>query len=103
MISGNSWMNVVSADITRAAWIRITESAGESPATPATMMAGVTHPTIMATTCCIASGSACDTEGFPSILNNSCEIAPASSLLMSFVSFLSFFLKKCYVSFLYII
>jgi hypothetical protein len=64
-IKGNNCNNVVSADITSAACIKITESSCESPATPATMIDGVTHPTIIASTCWIASGSACPIEGFP--------------------------------------
>ena len=64
-INGNNCSNVVSADITSAACIKITESSCEIPATPATMIDGVTHPTIIASTCWIASGKACPIDGFP--------------------------------------
>ena len=39
------------------------------PAAPEIMMAGVTQPTIMATTCWSASGSAWESSGMPSISN----------------------------------
>ena len=39
-----------------------------------TMIAGVTHPTIMATTCCRASGRVSPTDVFPSTLNSSSDI-----------------------------
>ena len=82
--SGNNWIKVVSADITSAACINMIESADDNPATPATMIAGVTHPTIIATTCCSANGIACEADGFPSILNNSPEAPLIDSLLISF-------------------
>lgn len=44
-----------------------TRSGWESPAAPATMMAGVTQPTIMATTCCKAKGRASKKWGMPSM------------------------------------
>ena len=43
----------------------LTLSPALMPATPATIIDGVTHPTIMATTCCRARGSACPKEGMP--------------------------------------
>ena len=43
-----------------------TRSGESSPATPETMMAGVTQPTIMATTCCRARGRAWLSRGIPS-------------------------------------
>mgnify|MGYP007028819408 CR=1 FL=1 len=39
------------ADTTREAWISKTRSAVSMPAAPEIIMAGVTQPTIMATTC----------------------------------------------------
>ena len=55
------------AETNRAAWIRITRSAGARSATPATIMEGVTQPTIIATTCCSARGRAWPNSGTPSI------------------------------------
>ncbi len=57
---------VESADTTNADWIRMTLSAGARPATPEMMIAGVTQPTIIATTCCSASGNAREKDGIPS-------------------------------------
>ena len=65
LINGNSWSNVDSADTISAAWISITESLSDRPPTPATMIAGVTQPTIIATTCWRARGKACLKLGTP--------------------------------------
>lgn len=51
------------------------------------MIAGVTHPTIIAATCCNDNGNACKNEGLPSMLNKSSAesllpfFRPRSSLL----------------------
>ena len=78
--------NVDSAANTRDTWIKSPMSTFPPAlfAAFATRMAGVTHPTTAASTCCAARGSTCPNDGLPSHLNN---------------SELSFF---CFVSFIFI-
>ena len=63
--SGNSCKRVAIPEIKSADWIRIICSDGLPPVTPARMIAGVTQPTIIATTCCTARGSASRNRGRP--------------------------------------
>ena len=75
----------VAIEGTKIAAVGETES--ERPAALATMIAGVTHPTIIAATCCNDNGNACKNEGLPSMLNKSSAesllpfFRPRSSLL----------------------
>ena len=90
--SGNNWIRVDSAEMTSDAWIRITRSLAlkpPPPTAPATMIAGVTHPTIMATTCCRASGMASWNFGtpfsskiLPRFIVSSCFRSAASPLFL---------------------
>ena len=89
---GYSCTNVVSADRPSAACIKMTESSLDSPPTPATMIAGVTQPTIIATTCCSASGKDWPSDGFPSKSNSRGDVLPfAPESMLCTLSFLSFF------------
>ena len=54
------------ADTNNAAWTRITLFLSSRPATSEMRIAGVTQPTIMATTCCRARGRALENAGMPS-------------------------------------
>jgi len=67
---GKSCNSVLTAETTSADWIRITRSAWASPAVFATMMAGVTQPTIMATTCWSAREKPWPMGGIPSSRNS---------------------------------
>ena len=78
---GNSCKRVDKAATIKAAWSRVTESASESPAEPETIIAGVTQPTIIATTCCSARGMAFPSAGRPSSLNSSESIVYTSVMI----------------------
>ena len=69
---GKSCSSVVTADITSDAWMRSTRWLWGRPAAWAMMMAGVTHPTTMATRCCSAMEMAIPTGGIPRNWNNAC-------------------------------
>ena len=62
---GNSSSSVVTADITSDAWISSTRWLWGSPTVWAIMIAGVTHPTIMATRCCKAMETVIPIGGMP--------------------------------------
>ena len=62
---GNSSNSVVTADITSDAWISSTRWLCGSPTVWAMMIAGVTHPTIMATRCCKAMETVIPIGGMP--------------------------------------
>lgn len=62
---GNSSNSVVTADITSDAWISSTRWLCGRPTVWAMMIAGVTHPTIMATRCCKAMETVIPIGGMP--------------------------------------
>ena len=88
-IKGNNCNSVDSADMTSAAWIRMIESCSESPATPETMIGGVTQPTIIATTCWKANGVACFKSGTPFNSNKEARVVD----LFMIVILLSYYFK----------
>ena len=67
---GKSCRSVVTADSTRDAWISSTCSRWVRAAAWATIMAGVTQPTIMATKCCRAMETVRPTGGRPRYRNS---------------------------------
>ena len=89
--TGNTWISVATADMSSAAWIRIIWSSRLAPVTPATMMAGVTQPTIMATTCWSARGSVWDILGIP-------FKSKTEAFLFSFISRSSLYIQKFFHS-----
>ena len=71
---GNSSRSVVTADMTRDAWISSTRWFWGRPRVPAMMMAGVTQPTIMDTRCCSAMDTVSPSGGMPRNRNNASRL-----------------------------